>query len=645
MIKFITAQLSFSDQTLIKIGNVDDVIQAITGSPVIGIDLETTGLDFISDKILLCAISTEEDQFIIDATTIDLQFLKIFLENPNILKLGHNLKFDYKFLRMIGIVMENLYDVMLGEIVLTTGKNLKYGLDRLVFDAFGIRLNKDVRRGFINHSGVFTLGEILYTGEDVEYLFDLYNNQQERLKKENLVQVAQLENHALPAIADIEFNGLHINQDKWKKQAKRAEIEKQAYVEKLDRIIMDNPIFKPFRIFAYNLNLFEPVESIRKVAINWNSPAQVLQVMKKIIPDLESVGAPELSKYKNKSELIELYIKYKEWGKLTSSYGEKFLEHLYADNRIHTEFWQILRTGRMSCSNPNMQQIPADNNYRNCFESGDPDWVFVSGDYKSQELAIIAQLSQDPVWLKALTEGKDLHSICAELVFGDEWKNAAEPNCAFYQTVDEDQILEDGTNIITQVPVKKQCKCKKHKNQRTQTKTISFGLSYGMSAHKLSERLNILLTAAESLMKRYFHSFPNIKAALERCASFGKKYGYVMTMAPWNRKRYFPNWRGRATEMKDLGEIERESKNSPIQGTGADQTKYALHLCRKKINAENLPVKLVMQVHDQIDTICHKDFATTWRDMLKELMEESARLTIPSGLLKADVNISNFWEK
>ena len=136
-------------------------------------------------------------------------------------------------------------------------------------------------------------------------------------------------------------------------------------------------------------------------------------------------------KYRFKFNIIDTYVKYKEAMKLYTSYGQAFLKNLKSDNKIHTNFYQILDTGRVSSSKPNMQQIPADNKFRNCFMAPS-GWKFVSADYSSQELNVIAFGSKDPVWIKALESGQDLHSTCAELVYGDIWSDNAEDDCAFY---------------------------------------------------------------------------------------------------------------------------------------------------------------------------------------------------------------------
>lgn len=206
----------------------------------------------------------------------------------------------------------------------------------------------------------------------------------------------------------------------------------------------------------------------------------------------------------------------------------------------------------------NVQQIPKNalpeerqSDYRNCFHSGKPGWKVISADYESQELCVIATLSQDPVFLDALMTGKDLHSVAAEVVLEDKWRDATEEGCAFYA------LGEDG------LPQKQKCKCKTHKKQRQDTKKINFGLAYGLSEVGLSADLDITVDEAAALFKKYFQKFPRIHGLLDAFGKYGTSHGFIRTIAPFRRKRYFPYWKGPETPRGLLGQIERASKNMP----------------------------------------------------------------------------------
>ncbi len=151
------------------------------------------------------------------------------------------------------------------------------------------------------------------------------------------------------------------------------------------------------------------------------------------------------------------------------------------------------------------------------------------------------------------------------------------------------------------------------------------------------------------MIDKNFDAFPAIGGFLDKLGTFGKKYGYIKTFPPYNRRRWFPTWYPRIYQEKsqafELGSIERASKNTPIQGASADMTKKALILIRDFIKLHNAPVKIVMTVHDQVDTICKEDYAQEWVVEMTRLMEQAALEVVTNGLLKADTNISKSWEK
>jgi DNA polymerase-1 len=362
--------------------------------------------------------------------------------------------------------------------------------------------------------------------------------------------------------------------------------------------------------------MFAAIEETRQTHINWGSPSQTLKLFQILVPELEDVNGKKLNKYRYKHKLIDEYIKYKERTKLANAYGNKFFNYVSCDGRVHTNFSQILDTGRVSSSKPNMQQIPSDNTFRNCFIAPQ-GWVFVSSDYSSQELNVIAYGSQDPVWLEALEKGLDLHGVCADLVFEDKWRNA-----------DADE----------------------KKKLRTQIKAINFGLAYGMGPFKLADTLQISKQEAEALIEKYFTEFPNIRDFLTKLGTFGTRNGYIRTFKPFKRRRWFDTWYPKIwddrSKLQEFGSIERASKNTPIQGSSADMTKLALVYIHKEIQSNwEGDVKIVMTVHDQIDTICKEEVASEWARKMTMEMERAAKVIIPNGLLKADTNISKTWEK
>ena len=611
--------------------SIEYVAEYCASKTVLGVDTETEGLDFTSKKMIMLQIGDEDTQFVIDTRFVSIEPLRDILESRDIIKIFHNAKFDYKFIkRWADIECEGIYDTFLTEIVISCGKKLGYGLKDLCKRYLNVELNKDVRNQFIGLSGQpFNDSQINYGAKDVEYLCKIKTLQQPTIETYKLQNVVDLENEAVLGFADIEYNGLDLDVESWKKIESINTTKAETLAFNLDQVLTEDTRLAKFVSKYVQSDMFLPLDDIRKVKVKWTSPKQVLEVFKVLISKLDNVNGKVLYNYRWKFPIIDTYIEYKEAMKLCTSYGDAFFKNLAGDNKIHTNFHQILDTGRVSSSKPNMQQIPADNIYRNCFIAPD-GWSFVSADYSSQELNVIAFGSKDPVWLKALEEGQDLHSTCAELVYGEQWLTSGEEDCVYMSK-------------------KEKCSCPSHKKLRTNVKTINFGLAYGMGPNKLADTLNIDVDDAKLLIEKYFEAFPAIKGFLEKLGNFGKRYGYIKTFPPYNRKRWFVNWYPKIWDNKsssmELGSIERASKNTPIQGASADMTKRALVLMREYINYNDVPVKLVMTVHDQIDTICREDWLEVWTRDMKHLMEVAAKEIVTNGLLKAEVTVSKCWEK
>ena len=585
---------------------------------VLGVDTETEGFDFTCKKLIMFQIGDKDRQYVIDTRDVDIEPLREVLESNKIVKVLHNAKFDYKFIkRWAGISMEEMYDTFLAERVINCGKqDYGYSLARCVERYLGLTLDKETRNKFVGLKGQpFTVDQIQYGANDVVYLLDIREKQLVKIHSLELHNVASLENKVVKVFSEIEYEGLMIDEDKWTAMAE--DNVKLAFEQelKLDDMVLAHPLLTKYRV-PVQVDMFAPMDEVRKTHINWGSPSQTLALFQNLVPNLEDVNGKKLNKHRYKHKLIDEYIRYKERTKLANAYGTKFFNYVNCDGKVHTNFSQILDTGRVSSSKPNMQQIPSDNTFRNCFVT-EPGWVFVSSDYSSQELNVIAYGSQDPVWLDALERGLDLHGVCADLVFEDKWRSA-----------DADE----------------------KKKLRTQIKAINFGLAYGMGPFKLADTLQISKREAEALIEKYFTEFPNIRDFLTKLGTFGTRNGYIRTFKPFKRRRWFDTWYPKIwddrSKLQEFGSIERASKNTPIQGSSADMTKLALIYIFDEIqNNWEGDVKIVMTVHDQIDTVCKQEIAESWAVKMTELMEKAAIKIIPNGLLKADTNISATWEK
>lgn len=630
MIYLVSDQTRLHNTTITSC-TVNEAVDILKTGSYLQVDCETTGLSFLDDKILLVQIGNGTDQVIFDVRNIFYKELESLLTDSRI-KMLHNAVFDYKFLRRKGIVLNRVWDTMLIEKLLHNGETVPkgfYKLNNVIQRYTQVELSKEQQTSFIGFSGTeFSLDQLLYAAADVTYLDKVRQGQIAHLKQSDLLQCAKLENAACLAFGDIEYNGMAVDQDLWSALAKSEELKAHMYESMLNGIILRDPKFAEFAPHAYQKTLFgtDRQDLVASIEINWSSPKQVLPILQSLVPELESCDTKFLAAaHRSDHDLIDGYISYRESSKLSSAFGREWLDkYVCSDGKVHTRFQQILRTGRVSSADPNMQQIPSNNAYRNCFICPE-GWSYISSDFSSQELCIIAFGSQDPVWLAALERGEDLHSVCADLVYGDVWRAAARPGCEFQAS-------------------KQKCGCAEHKTLRTAVKSINFGLAYGMGPNKLSDQLQIDLKEAEELIKQYFKVFPSIKTYLDENAKTGKQKGYIRTMEPYKRIRYFPEWKGRATHKVDMGKIDRMSRNTPIQGTAGDMTKEAMIRCRQEFQ-DDPDIQMVMVVHDQIDFIVKTDRINHYNQRITSHMEAAGKSIITNGLLKADTTTANAWEK
>jgi len=377
--------------------------------------------------------------------------------------------------------------------------------------------------------------------------------------------------------------------------------------------------------------------------VNWNSPPQKLLIFQQIDSNIENTAAQTVEDNLNTHQMFRVYKKHAEANALITKFGLNYLNNVDVDGRIRTRYDTPLSTGRISSIGPNLLQLPRNQDYRDAFIAS-PGWKIIGADYSSEEILILAILSMDPVWLKSFKDGDDVHSVNAALIFGQDWVNGAEKDCQFAIN-------------------KQKCKCKIHKEMRTDSKTISFGVIFGLSAHGLSIQLQITKKKAQVLIDKFFITFPKIKAKLQMFGNFGVTKGYIITSV-LGRVRFFDKWKmslikklsyansgltfsERYEAEKYKGAFERESKNHPMQGSGADVLKIAGVLLRRFIYNNNYEdrIRLLIPPHDEYMTECEEDIAEMWKEKLQHYMELAGKLALHTDLLKAEAYIADNWVK
>ncbi len=622
---------------LYTLKSIEDCLVWIKDKPWISLDTETEGFFNHQNRIIMLQLSDGKDVWVIDVRNNKEYFTKLkpYLEEKLIL--GQNLKFDYKFLKLEGIELDNIYDTFIVECILTNGKewllpNGKMGrqlsLDKITERYLGISLDKSVRNQFIGLNGQpFTYKQIVYGSEDVLYLHLIKDKQYLRAHKYNLHEYISLENKFCLALADIEYNGMGFNPAKWLDLAKEVNKQLPELEKELDDMILSNPKLFQFVNKTPQLDIFGGTD--RNINISWSSPTQVLKLFKILLDEdnLISSSEKDIAIYQYSFPLIKRFIDYKKSAKLASTYGDNFINFINPiTRRIHGEFWQILNTARISCggsksggkSSVNLQNLPKKNSYLNCFTASKGKKI-IGADYKAQEARIAACFSKEESWLKAIKENKDLHSEVAKLMFSIE-----------------EELVRTYPEFL------------RGKSYRDVAKNINFMALFGGTKWKLSKMLQVSLEVAQVLLDKYFSATSNLQKALKSWAKYGLKNGYIRSGKPYSAIRWFPNWKENLDSYKDskiIGEITRNSYNSPIQMTAAICTKLALINLRKYIKDNNLQdiVKIIHVVHDAIYTEVDEEFAEEFANIQSRIMTDAGRVFVQELELLVDYHIDNCW--
>ena len=572
-----------------------EVAHALSGEPILGVDVEATGLDPHTAQVLLVQVSTPDRAFVFDARILDLSPLSSLFSDENILKLAQNAKFDYGMIKaQLGMEVKNIFDTMLAERVLTMGVSRDNSLRSLSRKYLDVELSKETRETFYNHTRAFSKRQIEYAAKDVLVLFPIREKQESQLKKEGLWEVAQLEFALVPVVAEMELRGFLIDVAKWRGvieeyRKKAAEVSQKIQAE-----------LRPYSRHTQT-DLFGNQVDV----VNLNSPSQVLEAFRRVGLDLPSTGEGILSQYDH--PLAKLMLEHRGYEKITTAFGENLLSKINPKTgRVHPDYMQIgADTGRFACSNPNLQQIPTESLFRDCFIAS-PGYKLVIADYSQIELRIMADLSGDPVFVKAFKDDVDLHALTASQMFN--------------------------------IPLKEISK-----EKRFQAKSINFGLMYGRGARSLGVQLGVTEEEAIKLLNKYFSQYKRVKNWLDQVSKDAVKLGFSQTMS--GRKRYFQKVStGDPGSERMVAYIERQGKNTPIQGTSADMTKYGLVYVWNRFKKEGLDATPIHTVHDEIVCEVKEDQAQKAVKILEEEMARAGERFLKNVPVKVDGVVSDIWE-
>ncbi len=585
----------------------EKIVKELKEKKIISLDTETTGLDPFVCKLLMLQLSDGKNAYVFDARKVDVNIFKDILEDPKILKIIQNACFDLKILKVRrNITIQNMYDTMLAEQIINAGISKRCNLKLLVNNYLGYSLDKETRDTFadFNINQEFNKQQIHYASDDVAVLSEIYKKQVVILKRENLVSTAKLEFDAVPAIAEIEMYGVKIDEDKWREILKETGVSRDCKLAEIRDIL--EPLVEQPDMFGY-------------VPVNTNSPKQMVDYFNKLKIDIVDTSEETLKNIEH--PLAGMLLEYREYEKILTSYGEELLAKANPiTGRIHPHYQQLgASSGRFSCSKPNLQQVPADNIYRNCFISR-PGFLISTADYSQQELRIAASASEDPVFMDMFFKKMEVHSRTAEFINGVPWQEI-------------NKARKDENHP----------KHKEYKRMRGVAKSVSFLSLYGGQAYGLSRQLGISDRKAQEILDSFFAPIPKLKAFMDKIANQAVLNKYVENLG--GRKRYFKLPHPSDPKFNAMkGKIQRISVNHIIQSSAADMMKKALAEFHK-IYRDNKNVNLMLTVHDEIVTEHPEEDTAEVTANLNKVMNDAFNMYCKNVPNEIGIVSFPFWHK
>ncbi|HDZ62696.1 MAG TPA: DNA polymerase I [Nitrospirae bacterium] len=516
--------------------------------------------------------------------------LKNILEDPSIKKTGHNIKYDLIVLKNEGIELKGIsFDTMLASYLLNPNRS-RHSLEDVSMSYLHIskRSYNDVTdKGKKNFSEVPIEEAAVYSGEDSAVTLKLKEHLEPALKKEGLDKLFHdMEVPLIEVLADIEMSGIKIDLPLMKKHSK--ELEKElAGLEKRIYFIAGE---------EFNINSPKQLQEILFDKLG-------LRTIKKIKTGF-STNVDVLEQLGQEHELPQEILEHRSLSKIRNTYVDALPRLINPKTgRLHTSFNQtITATGRLSSSEPNLQNIPIRGEWgkriRKAFIA-EKGHLFLSSDYSQIELRILAHLSQDPELLDVFSKDGDVHTRTACQLFN----------------VPAEQATSD---------------------MRRMAKTVNFGIIYGISPYGLSQQLKIPPDEAKHYIHTYFHQYKGVQQYMDALIKDAVKKGYVSTLL--NRKREIPELNSSNKNTRQQGE--RLAINSPIQGTAADIIKLSMINIWHRLNKERLQTKMLLQVHDELLFEVPEKEMDKVRSMVKEEMEQVINLSVP---VKVDIGIGENW--
>jgi len=582
-------------KTIASSADFKDFIKELKGKSEFVLDIETTSEQPMEAALVGISFCWKEGEaYYISLSNISgaLKELKPILEDEKIKKIGQNIKYDKLVLSNYGIEVRGItHDTMIASYLLNPSR-MSHGLDDLAFEYLDHKMTpinellgtgkKKVTMDMVDVEKVS-----MYSCGDSDVTLRLKNIfEKELLKKELDLLFNDIELPLVDVLSDMEKNGVKIDVDFLKETS--LEMEKE-----LSGLIKD-------------------IYGIAGEEFNINSPKQLSKIL------FEKLGLPVVKKTKTGAstdvEVLERLsslhalpkelLRYRELSKLKSTYVDALPELINKKtHRLHTSFNQaVTATGRLSSSNPNIQNIPVKTEegrkIRKAF-IGEKGNFIMSADYSQIELRILAHLSKDQELIAAFEKDRDVHARTASLIFGVEEKDVTP-------------------------------------EMRANAKTVNFGIIYGISAFGLGKGLGIDPGSAQQFIDSYFERYPSVRVYMEDKIEEARSAGYVTTL--FNRRRYIPEIK--TGGIREQQQAERIAINTPVQGSAADLIKIAMINIHKKMKEKKLKSLMTLQVHDELVFEVPKDELDKMKELVKEEMEGAVKLLVP---VKVSVQYGKNW--
>ena len=573
-----------------------DLVKKLNKADVISFDTETTSTEEMRAEIVGISLAIQEGEgYYIPTghragTNLPLEqvlaALKGPLTDPKIGKIAHNAKYDYIVLARHGLRVSPLtFDTMLAEFIIDPSSR-SMGLKNMAFNKLGEEMTH-IEDLIGKGKKQITMDEVAiesaapYAVADAEVTLRLLPIQQQGLRRVNGEKLLEeIDLPLTPVLADMEMAGISLDLPFFQEtgarlQKRMSEIETQVY----------ELVGKPF-----NINSTQQLSDVLFKQLGLEPPDRG----NKTASGHYSTSAGVLDLLRGKHSVVDLILEHRELSKLKSTYVDALQAAINLETGcVHTSYSQIgAVTGRLSSSNPNLQNIPVRSEegrrLRNGFVASKGN-VLLSVDYSQIELRIVAHMAQDEGMLSAFRAGEDIHATTAAAIYN----------------VSSDEIT---------------------KNMRRRAKAINFGLIYGMSVFGLTRYTDLTLAEAETFVKAYFEKFPGVKRYLDGIRKQAAQQGYVETLL--GRRRYFPALQGKANVQVKNRE-EREAINAPVQGTAADIMKLAMLKIPPALKAAGSKAKMLLQVHDELVFEVPKTELKETARIVQEIMTNAYPLSIP----------------